>query len=705
MNKIMIAAVYLFTSLAFAQTPPPVSLRGSPGVVNSPAWNLQVPLNQATKTGGISALIETGNYNILSNPNFEHLTFNTDWSATGGVVIQGINVALGSKSANWDPSAAGQFFSSALATIPQGLAGTNGEAFCRYQTSATDLAFSVLDGSGNTLGTVNPIAATTSGWATARVNFVFPPVSGSGTAQVRFSSASNSSDINVDDCYLGPATNIGTVAQATIFATATLPATNTASCGFSQNTSTSENNYVSLAGASGCPAWVSSGPISMTTNTLHATFNNLPAGEYEVSLSAPFVNNSGNTVCNFRFSDGTTGFGSNFVYTSAGGVLSNGTMIGRISYSAPQTSVTWSVQASDSGVTTCSVSPDTLGRSANWIIKRFPSSSELAFRPDLQNYYLDLNISGANISLPTSGNVSTYTTPNNASLTMTINSSKGSQSAGISCSSTNDNSVGSTTCSVGNEEPGFVANLPRAGLFEVCGYFSHGVAATGASTAVDMTFQWIRTANGSQTVVEEGGAKITSSLAVTVQAPRVDNLFPHTNCGTFQIPSAGKHTFRLMYEQTTSGTLNANFLTSDGLATQGNRDIKITARYIDQQIPRPVLVGSVSSGSVGQERVERARIALAASPTISNASSSWITPNSRTGTGDNTFNIVGFTSTPVCHCTGFTSSADTAQYVCNLELSASSSSILRIKTRQFTTVPASNAFDATVDLTCTGPRN
>lgn len=45
--------------------------------------NLQVPNNQATKTGAINALIETGNKNILSNPGFEHTLASTGWTITG----------------------------------------------------------------------------------------------------------------------------------------------------------------------------------------------------------------------------------------------------------------------------------------------------------------------------------------------------------------------------------------------------------------------------------------------------------------------------------------------------------------------------------------------------------------------------------------------------------------------------------------------
>lgn len=47
----------------------------------------QFPNNQVTNLGGINALVESGNSNILSNPSFEHSTFSTDWSFSGTASI------------------------------------------------------------------------------------------------------------------------------------------------------------------------------------------------------------------------------------------------------------------------------------------------------------------------------------------------------------------------------------------------------------------------------------------------------------------------------------------------------------------------------------------------------------------------------------------------------------------------------------------
>ncbi len=219
---------------------------------------------------------------------------------------------------------------------------------------------------------------------------------------------------------------------------------------------------------------------------------------------------------------------------------------------------------------------------------------QAAYRPDIAAWRVDANISGANISLGTSAQ-SAYVTPNNASLTLTQNT--GSSSVGISCSSTNDNSVGSTTCSAGSEEPGIVVNIPRAGNVEVCFDFSHYVNHTTLSGDLSSAFEVQRTANGSQTIAENGKSRIASGGTYGAAAS-FTYFNPHSLCGRFNITSAAKHTFRLMYEQgALTGT--SNLILADADASYGQRDIHVTARYIDQSVPAPLLVGSVVSNSSG----------------------------------------------------------------------------------------------------------
>ena len=76
---------YLFT-LFFAFNALAVAPYGIKGQQQAPTLYSNVhqfPNNQVTNLGGINALVESGNSNILSNPSFEHSIFSTDWSFSG----------------------------------------------------------------------------------------------------------------------------------------------------------------------------------------------------------------------------------------------------------------------------------------------------------------------------------------------------------------------------------------------------------------------------------------------------------------------------------------------------------------------------------------------------------------------------------------------------------------------------------------------
>lgn len=57
----------------------------------------QFPNNQVTNTGGINALVETGNKNILDNAGFEHSTFSTSWTNSAGTFTQETSTVIDGK--------------------------------------------------------------------------------------------------------------------------------------------------------------------------------------------------------------------------------------------------------------------------------------------------------------------------------------------------------------------------------------------------------------------------------------------------------------------------------------------------------------------------------------------------------------------------------------------------------------------------------
>lgn len=208
----------------------------------------------------------------------------------------------------------------------------------------------------------------------------FPCGDGSAATTVVLEATGDGALIQVDEVYAGQSTNIGTIlSQAYIAATAIQPGA--VGCGFAQGGSTSETNYLALSAAGGCgSAWTTTGGLTASPTVNQITFPNMPAGDWEVTVSALFLATSaGGSICNYRFTDGTNTFGysSTGVFTNAISPILQGT----ISYSTTADRV-FDVETSKSGFPgdTCNIENGAAGRNIIWTFKRFPQSSEQAIR-------------------------------------------------------------------------------------------------------------------------------------------------------------------------------------------------------------------------------------------------------------------------------------------------------------------------------------
>jgi hypothetical protein len=598
-----------------------------------------------------------------------------DWTASGGTLLgvtSGSNFMYGKGTLTWDSSAASQTLTHAAISIPNGIKGQNGLMTCDFyvQTGTPSYKFQIFDGTN----VLNEINVTTNGKHS--VNFIYPT---SGSLQPRLLSVdSNEPLISIDGCSLGLATNISNVSQAQFVGS--IKYAGATNCLWSR-TGAGSDSFDNFAADTDCPSATVTGQASAPGTKIPAiVLNNLGPGRYVFIASGSFVKGGAtDNLVFFRFSDGTNVSQVSGVY-SASNVGSGSTIVGEILRNNSAGSLTVNLQGLTAATGNSVQIVNNLTTSEFTISAyRYPLASEVAVTPDLANWKLDLNISGANVDLGTAAQ-SAYVAPNNANLTMTVNTAKGSAPAGISCSGTNDNSVGNTTCPTGNEELGFVANFPRAGLVEVCHQFSHYFNGSGNSIP---TFQIIRTANGSQTIVEEGGARtpgISGNTNVAVS---------YNNCGTFQIPSAAKHTIRLMYEQTTAATVTTNQIIADAAAANGQRDVKITARYIDQQTPMPVIANSVATPLAGGVRIVSALVSDTG--VVSLESGDWLNGNcTNASPAVCTFNSGIFSSTPVCVFSNAQSSTSEGG---NIVVTATTASI------QFSSNVKRN-----FQLICTGPR-
>jgi hypothetical protein len=259
----------------------------------------------------------------------------------------------------------------------------------------------------------------------------------------------------------------------------------------------------------------------------------------------------------------------------------------------------------------------------------------------------------------------------------------GSIAVGIPCSGTNASVVGNLTCSSGNEVPGVTFVMPTAGDVEAC-WGANWYNASGTGTAV--SFQLVETANNGNTAIQRPSALSYQGLGTATQTEF--NIYDIGNCSQFSFESAGQKTLKL-FGTSTVGSL----LLDGGTAADAARKFWITVRPLTQNIPAPLLVGSVTSNSAGSERVERALLLNNGSNcTISAQSGTWLSSCTRNGLGDITATIAAgiFSAAPIC-----------------TPALASGSSFTTIRTATVTSTSVqvqSSGSDTNVNLICMGPR-
>ena len=134
-----------------------------------------------------------------------------------------------------------------------------------------------------------------------------------------------------------------------------------------------------------------------------------------------------------------------------------------------------------------------------------------------------------------------------------------------------------------------------------------------------------------------------------------------------------------------------------GAYDNGIAAIDWSLNAIDQQVPAPVLIGSVSSGSVAAERLERAYITNAGSCAISSQSGSWIASVTRPAVGRCTITLTSgmFSSGPACTMVPITTSG-----VSHRIRTANTTSTIEANTTDITGA----GLDTDFYIMCMGPR-
>lgn len=546
----------------------------------------------------------------------------TGWTASGGTLTTDKTVKLeGNASISWDSSSASQTLTY---TVPVGaLKQKNGVLQVSFLCASGTCTHTVEPTDGtNPLATPVTIPSDTSIWKSVTINF---PVPSSGNVGLRITSvASNEPKLYIDKARIVDANevNLKDVSQATLVGGVVIT-------GCANPWNSTSTSYASFGTQTGCIYTTFGAAQAPSSNIPAFKFASLPPGEYRIEFEGGLGTTTFGKAVWFQFTDGTsTAREVGEAWAGNGVFLTNVTQT--IQYLTAKSNVTFELKAkAESGaqarVHGIDATPATIR------LYRYPTSSELAYRPELRNWRVDANIGGANPSIGTSA-VTSYTEITNGSLDLVQN--PGSIPVKIACAS-GTASTG-TTCSGANESVGVTFDVPLSGKAEACFYY--GIWASGAMAA---TFQVVETTDTSSTILSEGNSRATFSPTGSMDLPA-------ETCGVFNFNSAGPKTVRLMREQIAGADSG---IRADRSATLGARDIHVTVRPIDQSIPNPLLMGSVTSDYSGQLKLETAAVetTCSGSPCTITRQTDWLSSITRSGTGLYTFNFSPSFATPP-HC-------------------------------------------------------
>jgi len=603
------------------------------------------------------------NNNILVNPGFENGKYG--WTASGGATAAANSTAvgLGTYGYDWNSNGAAQTLLSNAVTIPNGLLNKQGVAFCKIKAvSGTPTHTITVNDGSNDLVSAQTIATSTSEFTRNIVYFKFPS---SGSVKIKISSvAADEPEIYIDDCFLGDAFNVVNVSQAKARVSAKRVTT-------AQSVSTT--SYTTIIYNDDSSSSIYFDRFS-ELNTTTGVFTSKEAITAVVSCRSYLTNYTSNELAFLQvLKNGSTAACSTFNTISGTdtGVSLGACIIDLEVGDTLECQVASSADASYSVVASISTAMN---------IFSLPAEDSQAVLLDTVNWRVDANISGANPSLGTV-DVASYTGIENGSLTLTNNTGNGILAAQIPCSSTNAPS--GTTCSAGSESVGVSFVLPAAGDVLACATASWFISATGS---VSGTLQLVETPNSAQTISQEGKGRASVSMDNSSVS------FPARVCGTFTFASSGQKTLRLFYEQDITGTVSNSLILADASASIGQRDVHWEIYPVNQSMPVPFLIGSVTSSTTGAERIERAEINCDAASSITSQSGSWVAS-------------IGNRSTTACAIT-LTSGIFSAVPACSFSLKATSALATSVRATSTTSVIVYSETSADFDgyVTCQGAK-
>lgn len=484
---------------------------------------------------------------------------------------------------------------------------------------------------------------------------------GSSATTVRFAQtvSTNTSTLNVAALYYGKASNVGS-ANTGAQLWGSLSYAPQASCEW-QTTSTTFDVFA--ADTDCATPTVVGNAAAPGTKIPGVTFSSLPPGEYLVLASGTYGRrNNGVQTMGFQLWDGTTASGGGDVFNGSSVQINQmSTISGRFKYDTAQSNITFQIRAKAESPGTAALKVEPSDTEFRISVYRFPTQSEVAYRPDQV-------FKGGSVR---------YTGASNCSWILNT-ASYANFSADSDCSTptaSGDVSIPSTKI------PGLLVNKLPAGRYLI--------TATGGfakNQGADYQVGW-RFTDGTNFTP---GSRIYVNDNRAVTMPIISGILETTS-------EQSNVTIQVQARDLDGGS---NTATIDN-ANSGT-DFQISIVPLSIGLPVPILVGSVTSNGTGAERIERLRVitSCTSSPcTIANQSGSWVSSITRNSIGNYTINVASgiFAIAPTCTAVQNTTAVAPSMMVMN------ATSTTAITTLSYDNT--GNAIDNGFDVICMGPRS
>ncbi len=656
--------------------------------------------------------------NYIKNPSG---FFNTnDITVSGAAIARDTTTANkldGIASLTCDTSGSNGYCQFALNTIQEGDKTGNCEVKFQYKGDATLHVIRLTDLTD--IIAQSPRLTNATDWTWASMSYPCGAL-----RAVRFSQdtvAGNPAAVNIGRMYWGPATNLNNVAQAQFIGSAYFATTG--SCTWTR-TNAALGSSATVAACPGPTVELNPGPgtIQTTDSDLpKITVNSLPPGNYRVVVNLAGYTGTSTAFAVFAVNDGTTTSGKCYGAESTAGSDTFGcTIEANFSYTTTANQTFEVYSAAASGVVNI-WNAGSLA-STRFSIYRYPSQSEIALTVR--------SPATPTVQTKTSGTSATYTTPYGTKYIRVrmVGAGGGGAGSGTTAGTAGQAGTASTfTCGsqvlTANGGGGGVrsTNTGGAGGTATLGTGPIGTALTGSSglagayngaagggipngsPGASSPFGGAGGGGGAQSVGGDAAANTGSGGGGGgAEATAADYAGAAGGAGGFidaiLVPSA-----TCTY---TIGVFGAN-----GIAgSNGHDGGDGAAGYLEvTEYPElgsfPLLVGSVTSNSLGLERIERALISLSGCA-ITSQSGTWVASTTNNATGDCTLNLTSgiFSATPSCFVTTVHADALTS-YVVTGSIYSATSSAVRVnsvyQTAGLTTIVAN---PGSVNVTCMGPR-